>query len=117
MAIFSTAQVAARLRISPGRVRRLANDYGVGTELSKRVWVYTEEDIAMLQAHSTGIPGRPRKLSESLELAASAAEDRAADAIRDGDSESAEVTLRLAGHLRRIAGNHRGSGNDPEQVS
>jgi hypothetical protein len=111
------AEMATRLRIDPSRVRRLAEKYEIGTKAGNRMRVYTEEDLVTMQRHSTGIPGRPVKLSDSLELSASMAEERAAQSIREGDSEAAAIDLRVAAHMRRLAGNHRGTDNDPEQVT
>jgi hypothetical protein len=114
--LWTPAEVAARLGIDPSRVRRMAAQYNLGTKLGDRMRVYTEEDVIIMQQHSTGVPGRPRRLTESLELAASGWDEMAAEAIKDGDPESAERSMRLAGHMRRIAGNHRVSGYDPIQV-
>lgn len=65
---------------------------------------------------------KPQTLSANLNDAADLAEQRAADAIRDGDPEGAAVTLRLAEHLRRLSHNHRaaalveGADRDPVQI-
>lgn len=115
MAMVSPAEMAARLGIDRSRVYRLAERYNIGTKLDNGMRVYNEEDIVEMQRHSTGVPGRPVKLSDSLTLAADAAEERAREAIRDGDSESAKTTLRIAAHLTRLANTHRASGNDPIQ--
>lgn len=56
----TTATAAARLGIDPSRVRRLAHTHGIGTKVG-RDWLFTDADLAALQAHSTGKPGRPPK--------------------------------------------------------
>lgn len=57
--ILTTTQVAARLGIHPSRVRRLAEHHQIGTKLGPRAWAFTEQEVAMLARHSTGVPGRP----------------------------------------------------------
>lgn len=114
--LWTPAEVATRLRIHPSAVRRLSADYEIGTKVNKRMRVYSEEDVIVLQSHSTGKAGRPRKLSESLTTSAALAEERAEQSIREGDPKAAELDLTMAQHLRRLAGHHRDSSNDPEQV-
>lgn len=111
----TTAQAAATLGISPRTVRNLAKRYGLGFLLGPKALVFTQKDVIVMRQHSTGVPGRPAKLSESLTMAADAAEEEAREAIRDGDGESAKTTLRIAAHLTRLANTHRASGNDPVQ--
>lgn len=114
--LFTSAEAALRLGIHPSAVRQLSARYEIGTLLNRRMRVYTEEDIVMLQTHSTGKAGRPRKLSDALAAAANEAESRIARSIKDGDPKAAELDIKVSGHLRRLAGMHRDSGNDPEQV-
>lgn len=68
-------------------------------------------------------PGKVRaaRLSDSLSAAADLADASAAASIAEGNPESAEVTQRLAGHLRRLAGTHQQMGEtdplaDPVQI-
>lgn len=46
-------------------------------------------------------------LSQSLMYAAQSAEQRAAEAIADGDPKAAEISIRNAEHFRRLAATHR----------
>jgi DNA-binding XRE family transcriptional regulator len=69
-------------------------------------------------------PGKVRaaRLSDSLSAAADLADANAAAAIADGDPESAERTMRISGHLRRLAGAHQQMGEtdtlaDPVQIA
>lgn len=54
-------------------------------------------------------PGKVRAatLSQSLEASADLADANAQADIGSGDPESAETAQKLAGHLRRLAANHR----------
>ncbi|CAN5670463.1 hypothetical protein BH23CHL5_BH23CHL5_03970 [soil metagenome] len=65
----------------------------------------------------------PVTLSESLDDTAIEFEQMATDAIADHEPEAAEVNQRIAGHLRRLAYNHRNASTyqnqpnlDPEQT-
>ena len=58
MAIFTTAQVAARLGINASRVRQLAIEHHIGTKLNNRMRVFTEEDVQMIDSARNPI-GRP----------------------------------------------------------
>ncbi len=65
----------------------------------------------------------PITLSESLDDCAIGFEQMATDAIADHEPEAAEVSQRIAGHLRRLAYNHRTAATyqnrpnlDPEQT-
>lgn len=62
------------------------------------------------------------KLSDHLTAAADLARQRAAEALADGTPEDAERAERMAGHLERLAFNHRTAATyqgrpelDPEQ--
>lgn len=57
--ILTTDQMATRLGISPRRVRKIAETYGIGSKLTDRMRVFAESDEARLRQHSTGKPGRP----------------------------------------------------------
>ena len=56
--LLTTAQVAARLGITPGRVRQLAIEHGIGTKINERTRVFTEEEAAMIDAIRQPV-GRP----------------------------------------------------------
>lgn len=114
--IVTPAEMAARLRISPSRVSRIAAQHDIGTKVNDRMRVYSEEDIVLMQRHSTGVPGRPARLSDSLTLAAAAADERAAQSIKAGNPEAAETTMKLADHIRRLAGTHEDLGGDRDPV-
>ena len=115
--IITPAEVAARLRIDPSRVRRLAERYDLGQKVNERMRVYTEEDIAIMQRYSTGVAGRPARLSESLDQAADGWDDLAEASIADQDPKAAASAQAVAKHVRRLAQTHRHNGNDPIQQS
>ena len=75
----------------------------------------SHDPTAKLRALAASPEVRAVRLSESLDEAATIAEANAQADIAAGDPESAEVTLRLAEHLRRLARTHRDSDNDPVQ--
>ena len=57
--LHTTDEVATLLGITPRSVRRLAAGHGIGTLITARTMVYTDEEVAMIASHSTGKPGRP----------------------------------------------------------
>lgn len=57
--IFSTAQVASELSISPRRVRALARSRHLGTKLG-RIWIFTQADIEAMRERKPGKPPLPR---------------------------------------------------------
>lgn len=63
--VYSTAEVAARLSITTGRVRQLAIDLEIGRKLSERVRVFTAADVAALAARRTRSSPRPRPQQEA----------------------------------------------------
>ena len=54
--LFTTAQAAAKLGLTPDRVRVLAKSRGLGARMG-RWWVYTVDDIKAMRRRK---PGRPR---------------------------------------------------------
>ncbi len=46
--IKTTNQVAQRFGVSARAVRALALRHGIGTQLTPRQWVFTEEDVARI---------------------------------------------------------------------
>lgn len=54
--LYSTRQVADRLGLHDGHIRRLAAQLGIGTLIGKQ-WVFTDADIDALRARNTR-PGR-----------------------------------------------------------
>ena len=114
--VVTPAEMAARLRIHPSAVRRLADRYEIGTKINERMRIYSADDVTKMQLHSTGVPGRPARLSDELIRAAAMADDRVDQAIKDGDPESAEVAQRLAGHMRRLAQTHEQLGGDRNPI-
>lgn len=57
-AAMTTIQVAAELGLTPGRVRQLARERGVGIHHG-RDWMFSAADVAALRERA---PGRPRKV-------------------------------------------------------
>lgn len=55
------------------------------------------------------------RLSEELRVSAEDAETRAREYLADGSPEGYEAAMELARELRRLAGNHAGTANDPAQ--
>ena len=56
--LLTTTQIAARLGITPGRVRQLAQARGLGTLVTPNLRLYTEADAERMRGRT---PGRPRK--------------------------------------------------------
>lgn len=56
--LYSTAEVARRLALSPAHVRRLAARHGIGLVIGK-TRVFTEDDVQRLRERNTQV-GRPR---------------------------------------------------------
>lgn len=56
--LYSTAEVARRLHLSPAHVRRLAARLSVGVVIGKQ-YVFTDADVERLRARNTQV-GRPR---------------------------------------------------------
>lgn len=56
--LYSTADVARRLNLSPAHVRRLSAKHGIGTMIGKQR-VFTDADISRLRERNTR-PGRPK---------------------------------------------------------
>ncbi len=80
--------------------------------------------LALTQIAQETVMSTGQRLSTTLRDAARLADDRAAESIADGDPKSAEVSQRLADHLRRLAYNHSAAaqyqsdhGLDPEQLA
>lgn len=59
--LMGAAEVAAEIRIHPSRVRRLANQHGIGRRLGARVWLFTPADLEAMRLHAHGRPGRPAR--------------------------------------------------------
>ena len=60
--LYTTTEAAARLGITPGRVRQLARSGGYGQRFG-RDWVFSATDLRTLQARRTvrgPVPGNPR---------------------------------------------------------
>lgn len=55
----TTAQVAARLGLHAGHVRKMAAKFGIGTRIG-RDWLFTDADVRRLLDRKT-TPGRARK--------------------------------------------------------
>ena len=63
--VFTSAQVAKRLGVTPRAVRALAKRYDIGTLLTDRMLVFTDSDYDALAKHSDGTRGRPKRKQES----------------------------------------------------
>lgn len=62
MKYLTTTQIATRLGIHPSRVRRLADQLGVGTKVENaNLRLYTEADAAKIANRSTGLRGVRKK--------------------------------------------------------
>ena len=61
-AIHTTNDVANALGVSPRRVQALAVELGLGTLLTGRFRVYTDEDVAAMRARKK-VPGPARHTS------------------------------------------------------
>lgn len=59
----TTTQVAARLNLSPSRVRRLAVARNVGTKHG-RDWLYTEADVEALRVRVLGRPPQHKAVDD-----------------------------------------------------
>lgn len=59
MTLYTTKQIADALGISTRRVRKLAEQHGIGT-LAGSTRVFTAADLAWFRRRNT-TPGRPRK--------------------------------------------------------
>jgi transcriptional regulator with XRE-family HTH domain len=109
--------IRARLALTQ---EALAQRVGVSV-YTVRAWEQGErvpgaDKITRLRLLATSREVRAVRLTEALDAAAEIAEADAQASIAEGNPEAAEVTLRVAAHIRRLAGNHRESDIDPLQV-
>jgi len=58
-ATYTTKEASDRLGIHPSRVRRLANQYHLGTRKGERALIFTTDDLAVLDRIATRKVGRP----------------------------------------------------------
>ncbi len=58
--LYTTTEAAAALGVSVDTIRRQAHLKRLGRQLSARVWVFTERDLAKIAARKT-TPGKARK--------------------------------------------------------
>lgn len=58
--IYSASQVAEKLGITDGLVRRLAHKLGLGKKLSPQVWVFLPADVEQIENRNK-VAGRPER--------------------------------------------------------
>jgi hypothetical protein len=57
--LWTPAEVAAKLRVTPRSVRRIAERHNIGTQVGSRMRFYTDREVTTLETLSTGKSGRP----------------------------------------------------------
>lgn len=57
MQILTTRDISQKFNISERRVRQIASEQKIGTQISRGVWIFTEPDLPKFETRKTK-PGR-----------------------------------------------------------